>query len=68
MLRSANQNEKEENGELIWSDNRFFPDQRVDFNMSKKNFPENALVYIKQGTVSTIKGELDVYVNCFVLG
>ena len=36
--------------------------------MSKKNLTENTLVYINQGTISTIKSELAIYVNCVVLG
>ena len=33
----------------------------------QKNFPENTLVYINQGTISPIKSELAIYINCFVL-
>ena len=36
--------------------------------MSKKNFPENTLVYVNQGTISTIKNDLAIYTNCFILG
>ena len=28
----------------------FFADQESDFNISKKNFPENTLVNVNQGT------------------
>ena len=36
--------------------------------MSKNNFPENTLVYINQSTISTIKSELAIYLNCFIFG
>ena len=32
-------------GEQIWKKG-FFSNERVDFNIEKKNFPENALCYI----------------------
>ena len=68
MIQSANQNETEKNGEQIWAENGFFFDQRADFNMPKKNFPEYTLVYVNQGTISTTKNDLAIYTNCFILG
>ena len=45
----------------------FFSDQQADFNMSKKNFPENTLVY-EPRYLSTIKSDLAIYTNFFILG
>ena len=36
--------------------------------MCQTKFPENTLVYLNQGTISMIKNELVIYVNCFILG
>ena len=68
MFFSANQNEKEKNGELIWSSNGFFRISKQISTCQKKNLTENTLVYINQGTISTIKSELAIYVNCVILG
>ena len=47
----------------------FFSDERGDFNIEKKNSPENALCYINQAYVSTVKGvELAIYNQNFILG
>ena len=34
----------------------FFSDERADFNFEKRNFTENALCYINQGYIFTVKG------------
>ena len=66
MLVTFDMTDKEKIGEVIWPEMEYFSDQRANFNMSKKNFPEVTLVYLKNGTVSTIKNELAIYVNCFI--
>ena len=56
-------------GEQIWKKNGFFSDGRADFNIEKKNFPENTLCYINQSYLSTVKGgELVIYNINFILG
>ena len=45
-----------------------FSDQKSDFNISKKNFPENTLIYINQETISNICGDLVIYTDSFILG
>ena len=48
--------------------NGFFSDERADFNIEKKNFPENTLCSINQGYLSTVKGgELVIYTHNFIL-
>ena len=65
ILISSDMAEKKKNGELIWLKNEYFSDQRADCSMSKKNFLENSLIYLNQGTISSIKNELAVYVVPF---
>ena len=67
MMISSNKCEVVKSSERIWYDNGFFSDQRADFNLSKNIFPENALVYVNQGTISTVKNDLAIYINCFIL-
>ena len=38
--------------ECIWKDNGYFGN---DLNIAKINFPENALIYINQGLITTVK-------------
>ena len=67
MMISSNKCEVVKSSERIWYDHGFFSDQRADFNLSKNIFPENALVYVNQGTISTVKNDLAIYINCFIL-
>ena len=46
--------EKNEKNENVWSENGFFEYQEGDFNISKKHFPENILIYTNQATISII--------------
>ena len=49
FLLSANSQPVEKmHREQIWEKNGFFFDERTDFNIDKKNFPENALCYVNQ--------------------
>ena len=43
-------------GEQILKKTRLFSDERADFNIEKKNFPENVLCYVNQAYLSTVKG------------
>ena len=57
LLLSANSQPVEEiSGEQIWKKNCFFSDERADFIIGKNNFPENALCYVNQAYISTVKG------------
>ena len=43
--------------------------QKNDFNIEKKDFPENALCYINQGHLSTVENDkLAIYNHNFILG
>ena len=46
----------------------FFENEKGNFNISKKDFPENTLIYTNQATVSSAKGELAVYSQNFIIG
>ena len=40
-----------------------------DFNIEKKNIPQNILCYVKQAYISTVKGgKLAIYNHSFILG
>ena len=54
---------------LFGKKNGFFGDEHSDFNISKNNFPENMNCYVKNGSVSTVKGgETVVYLQNCILG
>ena len=65
-------NPKEENklsGEKIWKKDGFFKDVKPQLNLEKVNIPENCLVYVNQGFLSTVKsGEIAMYLHNFVIG
>ena len=54
--------------ETVWKENGFFDEQRSDSTIIKPNFPENTLIYINQGTVSTVKGGHAIYIEFVILG
>ena len=54
ILTTANQNEKVSN-EAIWRKNGYFSDEKSDFNISNKDFPEDCLICTNQGYISTLK-------------
>ena len=63
ILTTENQNEKVSN-EAIWRKNGYFSDEKSDFNISDKDFPEDCLIYTNQGYISTVKGgELATYIQ-----
>ena len=53
--------------EKIWVNNGYFKDQKIDLTIPKKNFPENTLCYINQGTVSQIKDGNAFYLEYVIL-
>ena len=56
-------------GEKIWKQDGFFKDVRPELNLDKVNIPENCLLYINQGFLSTVKsGEIAMYLHNFVIG
>ena len=49
--------------------NGFFQDVRAELNLEKVNIPENCLLYVNQGFLSTVKsGEIAMYLHNFIIG
>ena len=49
-------------GEKIWKKDGFFKDVKAQLNLEKVNIPENCLLYVNQGFLSTVKsGEIAMY-------
>ena len=56
-------------GEKIWKKDGFFKDVKAQLNLEKANIPENCLLYVNQGFLSTVKsGEIAMYLHNFVIG
>ena len=70
MLLSTNSQSPEKiSGEAGWKNQEFFYDERANFNLEKKDVPENTLCYVNQRYISTGKGsELAIYNHVFLLG
>ena len=46
---------------------KFFGDQTADFTINKANFLDSTLVYVNQGNVTPVKGELTVYLDYVII-
>ena len=69
LLMTNSQNTEKISGEQIWKKFSYFYDKKADFTIEKKNFPENALCYVNQAYLSTVKnGELAIYNHNFIIG
>ena len=66
MLISFKDNESKKT-ETVWKGNGFFNEQRSDLK-TKPNFPENTLLYVNQGLISTVKGGHAVYLEFAIIG
>ena len=56
-------------GEKIWKEDGFLKDIRAELNLEKVNIPENCLLYVNQGFLSSVKsGEVAMYLHNFVIG
>ena len=54
--------------ERVWQENGFFGELKADFSIHKKDFPENALIYINQAYLSSKHGEPVVYCDYAIAG
>ena len=54
--------------ECVWQENGFFGELKADFSIHKKDFPENALIYINQAYLSSTDGEPVVYCDYAIVG
>ena len=69
LLYKPKNDDKVCSGEKIWKENGFFQDVRAELNLEKVNIPENCLVYVNQGFLSTVKsGEIAMYLHNFIIG
>ena len=68
MMISMNGDKVEKSSERIWKENGFFKDQRTDLTIGKPNFPENTLVYVNNGSITTVKGGYAMYLEFVIIG
>ena len=69
LLFKPKNDDKVCSGEKIWKENGFFQDVRAELNLEKVNIPENCLLYVNQGFLSTVKsGEIAMYLHNFIIG
>ena len=61
LLATDSQKTERISGKPIWKKFGYFRDEKANFNIEKKNFPENALCYVNQCLLSIVKnGELAI--------
>ena len=66
LMSSPVNTDEKVSGEKVWKENGFFKEIKPEMNIEKANVPENTLLYINQGFISTVKsGELAMYVHNF---
>ena len=69
LLMTTSNSDEKVSGEKVWKENGFFKEIKPEMNIEKVNIPENTLLYINQGFISTVKsGELAMYVHNFIIG
>ena len=69
LMSSPVNSDDKVSGEKVWKENGFFKEVKSEMNIEKANVPENTLLYINQGFISTVKsGELAMYVHNFIIG
>ena len=69
LMTSPSNSDEKVCGEKVWKENGFFKEIKPEMNIEKANVPENTLLYINQGFISTVKsGELAMYVHNFIIG
>ena len=67
MMLSMKDDKSESQTELVWKDNGFFGDQRTDITIVKANFTENPLVYVNNGSITSVKGGHAMYLDFVIL-
>ena len=69
LLMTTSGSDEKISGERVWKENGFFSEVKPEMNIEKVNIPENTLLYINQGFISTVKnGDLAMYVHNFIVG
>ena len=68
LVSTSGNNDDKISGERVWRSDGF-RDVRPDLKLEKRNIPENALLYVDQAFLSTIKnGDLAMYNHNFIIG
>ena len=57
----------EKSSKRIWKENGFFKDQGNDLTIGKPNFQENALVYINNGSITSVKDGYATYLEFVII-
>ena len=69
LIRSSSDGDDKLSGEKVWKNNGFFKDIKPELNLEKVNMSENALYYVNQSFLSTVKsGDIAMYNQNFILG
>ena len=69
LLMTTPGSDEKVSGEKVWKENGYFKEIKPEMNIEKANIPENTLLYINQGFISTVKsGDLAMYVHNFIIG
>ena len=69
LLNRSSDSDDKLSGEKVWKNNVFFKDVKPELNLEKVNMPENALYYVNQSFLSTVKsGDIAMYNQNFILG
>ena len=69
LIRSTSDGDDKLSGEKVWKNNGFFKDVKPELNLEKVNMPENAVFYVNQSFLSTVKsGDIAMYNQSFILG
>ena len=69
LLMTTSGSDEKVSGERVWKENGFFSEVKPEMNIEKVNIPENTLLYINQGFISTVKnGDFAMYVHNFIVG
>ena len=69
LLLTTSGSDEKISGEKVWKVNGYFGEVKPEMNIEKVNIPENTLLYVNQGFISTVKnGDLAMYVHNFIIG
>ena len=69
LLLTTSGSDEKISGEKVWNANGYFAEVKPEMNIEKVNIPENTLIYINQGFISTVKnGDLAMYAHNFIIG
>ena len=64
----ANIDGEKKSSETVWEKDSFFGTINPDLSIHKKDFPENALVYINQAYLTVKDGEVMIYCDYVIIG